>query len=54
MTLAGWIIMGVSVGSVLSLTTFCFARILALPQSVAEEHLKAPLDIDTGDTHDAD
>jgi hypothetical protein len=54
MTDAGWIIMTVSVGSVLVLTIFCFARILALPPSVAEKHLKAPLDIDTGDTQDAD
>ena len=51
MTPAGWTIMLVSVGSVLALTAFCFARILALPPSVAEKHLKAPLDIDTRDTN---
>jgi hypothetical protein len=44
----------VSVGSVLSLTTFCLCRVLTLPAEVIEEHLKAPLDIDTRDTTDAD
>ena len=50
MTDAGWIIMFVSVGSVLALTVYCFARILTLPPSV-DQHLKAPLDIDTRDTN---
>jgi hypothetical protein len=50
MTPAGWAIMIVSVGSVLVLTAFCLYRVLTLPPAVAEEHLKAPLDIDTGDT----
>ncbi len=54
MTPAGWFIMILSVGSVLALTAFCFVRVLSLPASVAEEHLKAPLDIDTRDTIDAD
>lgn len=53
MTPAGWAILIVSVSSVLALTVFCFARILTLPATV-DEHLKAPLDIDTGDTIDAD
>lgn len=53
MTAAGWLIMSLSVGSVLALAAFCFVRILFLPPSVAEEHLKAPLDIDTRDTNDA-
>lgn len=44
----------VSVGSVLALTGFCFYHVLALPASVAEEHLKGPLEIDTRDTTDAD
>ena len=51
---AGWTIMIVSVGSVLSLTAFCFYRVLTLPPVEVAEHLKAPLDIDTGDTKDAD
>jgi len=54
MTPAGWTIMIVSVSSVLALTAFCFYRVLALPPTVAEEHLKGPLKIDTGDTQDAD
>ncbi len=44
----------VSVGSVLALTAFCFYRVLTLPPQVIEEHLKAPLDIDTKDTHQPD
>jgi hypothetical protein len=54
MTNAGLAIMIVSVGSVLLLTGFCLIRVLTLPPEVVEEHLKAPLDIDTRDTTDAD
>jgi hypothetical protein len=54
MTPAGWAIMIVSVGSVLALTGFCLFRVLSLPPQVAQDHLKAPLDIDTGDTSDPD
>ncbi|MCI0491634.1 MAG: hypothetical protein L0Z07_01710 [Planctomycetes bacterium] len=54
MTLAGWAIMIVSVGSVLALVSFCLYRVLTLPPQVVEEHLKAPLEIDTRDTTDAD
>ena len=53
MSPAGWTIMIVSVGSVLALTVFCFYRILTLPASELDE-IKAPLDIDTGDTQNAD
>jgi hypothetical protein len=53
MTPAGWTIMIVSVGSVLALTAFCLYRVLALPPTVAEERLKGPLRIDTGDTDNA-
>jgi hypothetical protein len=54
MTALGWIMMLSSVGSVLTLTTFCLYRVLTLPP-VEIEHLKtAPLEIDTGDTKDAD
>jgi len=49
---AGWIIMTVSVGSVCVLTAFCFYRVLTMP--AAEEHVKSPLLIDTGDTENAD
>jgi hypothetical protein len=54
MTAEGFAIMIVSVGGVLLLTAFCMFRVLRLPPKEVTEHLKAPLDIDTGDTHDAD
>lgn len=50
---AGWIVMVVSVGSVLTLVSFCVIRVLMLPP-IEDEHLKGPLEIDTGDTQDAD
>ena len=50
MTGAGWAIMISSISFVLGLTAFCFYRVLTLPPMEVEEHLKAPLDIDTGDT----
>lgn len=53
MTAGGWIVMILSVGSVLTLVTFCMYRVLTLPP-VEQEHLKGPLDIDTHDTHNAD
>jgi hypothetical protein len=49
----GWTIMLVSVGSVVLLTVYCMARVLALPP-IEVEDLSSPLDIDTGDTQDAD
>lgn len=53
LTTAGWIVMIVSVGTVLALVSYCLFRVLTLPP-VEEEHLKGPLEIDTGDTGDAD
>lgn len=49
----GWPVMILSVGSVLTLVSYCLYRVLTLPP-IEEESLKAPLDIDTGDTVDAD
>jgi hypothetical protein len=49
MNTAGWIVMTLSVSFVLSLTIFCFYRVLRTPQS--NQHMHAPLDIDT---HDAE
>ncbi len=46
---AGWCLMILSVGSVLSLTVYCLFRVLTLPPADVEEHFKAPLDIETGD-----
>jgi hypothetical protein len=53
MNTAGWAIMIVSVGSVCALTAFCFYRVLTLPPQ-EEQHIHSPLDIDTGDTENAD
>jgi hypothetical protein len=50
---AGWTIMLVSVGSVISLAGYCIARVLSLPP-IEVDVLNSPLDIDTGDTEDAD
>ena len=54
MTAGGWIVMTLSVGSVLTLVSYCLYRVLTLPPVDVEEHLKGPLEIDTGDTQDAD
>ena len=54
MTTPGWIVMLLSVGSVLSLVTFCVYRVLTLPPVEVEEHIRGPLEIETGDTTDAD
>jgi hypothetical protein len=54
MTAAGWIIMATSVGGVLWLAGFCLYRVLMLEPHEVEEHLKAPLDIDTKDTQQPD
>ena len=50
MNAAGWLVMILSVGSVLTLVSYCLYRVLTLPPVEVEEHLKAPPDIDTGDT----
>jgi len=54
MTPGGWTIMLLSVGSVLVLVSFCLYRVFTLPPREAEEHLKGPLEIETGDVEDAD
>jgi len=48
MRLSGWIMMILSIGTVLGLAIFCFYRILKAPRT--EEHIHAPLDIDTHET----
>lgn len=53
MTPGGWTVMILSVGTVLALVTYCVTKVLSLPP-VEMEDLKGPLEIDTGDTHDAD
>lgn len=54
MTPAGWAIMTVSLAAVLLLNVFCFYRVLSIPAETAQAHLKAPLEIDTGDLNDPD
>jgi len=54
MTLLGWMMMILSVGSVLALTGFCLYRVLTLPPAEVEDMNVAPLEIDTRDTRDAD
>ena len=54
MTPAGWAVMLVSVGSVLALVSYCLVRVLNLPPVEVEEHLKGPLEIDTGDVENSD
>ncbi len=51
---AGWVVMLLSIGFVLSLASFCLYRVLRLPPVEVEEHLKGQLDIETGDRIDAD
>lgn len=53
MTPAAWIIMTVSVGSVLALTLFCIVRVWNLPP-IERADIKGQLEIDTRDTNDAD
>jgi hypothetical protein len=47
MTIWGWLLLGLSCGSVTTLVLFCFWRVLSLPAPTEELH--APLDIDTRD-----
>ena len=54
MNLLGWLMMLVSVGSVLALTGFCLYRVLTLRSVEVEDLDVAPLRIDTGDTKSAD
>lgn len=53
LTPLGATIMILSIAAVLGLVGFCMHRVLTLPP-IVDEHLKCPLDIDTGDTQDAD
>ncbi len=54
MTFVGWMIMSVSVSSVMLLVVFCLVRVLAMPPRDITEHLKGLPEIDTRDTQDAD
>ena len=51
---AGLVVMVVSIGAVLTLVSFCLYKVFSLPPVEVEEHVKGPLEIDTGDVSDAD
>ncbi len=54
MTPAGWIVMILSVGAVLTLVCYCLYRVLTLPADEDEEHFNEPPDIATRDRMNAD
>ena len=54
MTTEGWIVMTLSVGTVLCLVTYCLTRVLSLPPVEMDEALTSPLEIDTRDTDEPD
>ena len=54
MTAGGWIVMILSVGSVVALVSYCLFRVLSLPPVEVEDPLHAPPDSDTHDTENAD
>jgi hypothetical protein len=53
MTPAAATVMILSVGTVVLLVSYCLWRVLSLPP-VDQEEVRGPLNIDTGDTADAD
>lgn len=53
MNAGGWVFLALSVCCVLTLVSYCLFRVLTLPPAEVED-LKGPLEIDTGDTRDAD
>jgi hypothetical protein len=54
MTALGWIIMSISLSSVIGLTAFCLYRVLTLPPVEVKRLDVAPLDIETPDLSDPD
>jgi len=54
MTPLGWLIMIVSIGSVVALTAFCLCRVLMLPAANVSDMNVAPLEIRSPDMDDAD
>lgn len=53
MTTEAWIMMSISVATVLLLVGFCLYRVMSLPP-LEQDRVKGPLDIDTGDTQHPD
>ena len=54
MNILGWLMMTLSVGSVIALTSFCLYRVLTLPPEEVSDLDVAPLRIDTRDLQDPD
>ena len=54
MTPLGWLIMTVSISSVVGLTGFCLYRVLTLPPVEIEDLNVAPLEIETPDVKEPD
>jgi hypothetical protein len=54
MTIQGWILMAVSLGTVLLLVGFCLTKVLLLPPVEIDDMQVAPIDIDTRDREQAD
>ena len=52
MTALGWLIMSLSLSSVIGLTVFCLYRVLTLPPAEVKNLDIAPLDIATTDLKD--
>jgi hypothetical protein len=52
MTLAGWLIMLISVGGVTALFIWCLCKVLFGSKAPAPDQLHATLDIDSRDTDD--
>jgi len=50
MTIAGWVLMVLSLSFVLVLLVFCYWRVLRTPTT--QNHFHAPLDIDTHEKMD--
>ena len=53
METSGWIVMTLSVSTVVALLIYCLSRVLTLPP-VEMEDIKGRLEIDTQDTENAD
>lgn len=54
MTALGWTFMIVSMGTVLTMVSYCIYKVLSLPPMEAEESLHGQPQIDTHDLHDED
>lgn len=54
MTPLGWLIMIVSITSVIGLTAFCLLRVFSLPPVEVNDLNVAPLSIETPDTRQPD